>query len=239
VRLLEKHGHSVAVAGNGREALDLLDREPFDVVLMDVQMPQMSGFEATAHIRAREEGTGRRLPIIALTAYAMKGDRERCLAAGMDSYLTKPVKAEELFQALAAAVPQAGAAPRETCRRPQAAIDRAALLDRLEGDEGLLRQLASLFLGDYPRLLAEIRAAVAAGDATRLEYAAHALKGSAANFGPSVAVEAAQRLELLGRGADLAPAPEALAGLEDALQQFAAALSALEAPPATSALLPA
>ncbi|HJT76418.1 MAG TPA: response regulator, partial [Gemmataceae bacterium] len=100
VRLLEKQGHHVVVAGNGREALAALGREAFDVVLMDVQMPEMDGLEATAAIRRGEEGTGRRVPIVALTAHAMKGDRERCLAAGMDGYLAKPVRPEELTRAL-------------------------------------------------------------------------------------------------------------------------------------------
>jgi signal transduction histidine kinase/CheY-like chemotaxis protein len=103
-RLLEKRGHTVTVAADGCEALDALDREPFDVVLMDVQMPVMDGFEATAALRARESGTGRHLPIIALTAHAMKGDQERCLQAGMDGYVTKPVKAETLFAAIEAAL---------------------------------------------------------------------------------------------------------------------------------------
>src|SRR5207253_2280879 len=93
VRLLEKYGHSVAVAGNGKEALAALEHGPFDLVLMDVQMPEMGGFEATGRIRAAERDTGRHVPIIALTAHAMKGDRERCLAAGMDGYVSKPLQA--------------------------------------------------------------------------------------------------------------------------------------------------
>ena len=103
-RLLERRGHSVAIAADGREALAALDREPFDLVLMDVQMPVMDGFEATAALRARESATGRHLPVIALTAHAMKGDHERCLKAGMDGYVTKPVKAETLFSAIEAAL---------------------------------------------------------------------------------------------------------------------------------------
>ena len=103
-RLLEKRGHKVAVAGDGRAALEAVDRERFDVVLMDVQMPEMDGFEATAAIRAKEGRTGRRVPIIALTAHSMKGDEERCLQAGMDGYVTKPVKAETLFAAIEAAL---------------------------------------------------------------------------------------------------------------------------------------
>jgi CheY-like chemotaxis protein len=101
VRLLEKHGHSVTVAGNGKEALSCLDERPFDLVLMDVQMPVMDGLEATAVIRQRETGTDRRLPIVALTAHAMVGDREKCLDAGMDGYVTKPIIQPLLFQAMA------------------------------------------------------------------------------------------------------------------------------------------
>jgi CheY-like chemotaxis protein len=100
MRLLEKRGHSVAVAVNGREALEATEQRIFDVVLMDLEMPQMSGLEATAAIRKREHGTGTHLPIIAMTAHAMIGDRERCLAIGMDAYVSKPVRAEELFAAL-------------------------------------------------------------------------------------------------------------------------------------------
>jgi CheY-like chemotaxis protein len=101
-RLLEKHGHTVVVASNGRKALDALEKENFDLVVMDVSMPEMDGFEATAAIRAREGRTGSHIPIIAMTAHAMKGDRERCLAAGMDAYVSKPIQASELFQAIKA-----------------------------------------------------------------------------------------------------------------------------------------
>ena len=108
VRLLEKRGHTVVAVENGREALHALDREPFDVVMMDVQMPEMDGLEATAAVRAREGVRGGHVPIVALTAHAMKGDRERCLEAGMDAYVSKPVNAEELFATLARLVPEAG-----------------------------------------------------------------------------------------------------------------------------------
>ncbi|MEO8076576.1 MAG: response regulator [Acidobacteriota bacterium] len=99
-RLLENRGHSVAVVGNGREALDATEHRVFDVVLMDLEMPEMSGLEATAVIRRREQRTGTHLPIIAMTAHAMIGDRERCLAAGMDAYVSKPISAAELYAAL-------------------------------------------------------------------------------------------------------------------------------------------
>jgi CheY-like chemotaxis protein len=97
-RLLEKHGHIVVIAADGRQALERLETESFDLVLMDVQMPEMDGFEATEAIRKKEGATGRHLPIVAMTAHAMRGDRERCLAAGMDGYVSKPIIAEELFR---------------------------------------------------------------------------------------------------------------------------------------------
>ncbi len=109
-RLLEKQGHHVRVTANGREALAALDRENFDVVLMDVQMPKMDGFDATAAIRAREQDTGRHMPIIAMTAHTMQGDKERCLAAGMDSYISKPIKSRDLIDVLER-VSVAGLAP--------------------------------------------------------------------------------------------------------------------------------
>ena len=108
VKTLQKRGHTVVVAGNGREALAALEQETVDLVLMDVQMPEMDGFAATAAIREREKGTGRHIPIVALTAHAMKGDRERCLAAGMDAYVSKPLRVEELFDAIARFFPTAG-----------------------------------------------------------------------------------------------------------------------------------
>jgi len=108
VRLLEKRGHTVVAVEDGRQALRALDGERFDIALMDVQMPEMDGFEATAAVRARERVEGGHLPIVALTAYAMKGDRERCLEAGMDAYVAKPVNADELFATLERLVPGAG-----------------------------------------------------------------------------------------------------------------------------------
>jgi CheY-like chemotaxis protein len=111
VRLLEKHGHTVAVACNGREAVAAVQGGGFDLVLMDIQMPEMDGLEATAAIRAAESGAARRLPILALTALAMVGDRERCLAAGMDGYLTKPVQGDHLLRAVAEAFAGVAAAP--------------------------------------------------------------------------------------------------------------------------------
>ena len=152
VSLLEKRGHQVVVAGNGREALAALDGAAFDAVLMDVQMPEMDGFEATAAIRAREAATGAHTPIIAMTAHALKGDRDRCLEAGMDAYVSKPLRPQELFEVLEGLVTAAdltGPAPDEPEHEP-AAFDMAAALERVDGDAELLKELAGLFIVRMP-----------------------------------------------------------------------------------------
>jgi PAS domain S-box-containing protein len=232
VRLLEKQGHTVAVAGNGREALDALEKATsrgFDVVLMDVQMPEMDGLEATAAIRQKEKATGRHLPIIAITAHALKGDRERCLAAGMDDYLAKPIQAKELLAAVEGAVLPAvetrESVPAEP--RPEEILDRVTALARLDGDAKLLGELAGLFLADTARLLSAVRQAVTRGDAKALEYAAHALKSSVGNFAAHAAFEAAARLEMSGRQGDLAEAQEAYAALHQEVERLKPVLEGL------------
>jgi signal transduction histidine kinase/DNA-binding response OmpR family regulator len=214
-RYLEKSGHQVCVADNGRDALARLEEAPFDLVFMDVQMPEMDGFEATAHIRAQEKQSGRHLPIIALTAHAMKGDREQCLAAGMDGYVSKPIQEKELLEALHlvqepdAAPPQPPPLPAS----PALQIDKVALLAKVGGEEALLRELIDLFLKECPNELAELREAVAARDPLRVRKAAHRLKGGAVNFSDPAA-EAAWKLESMGRSGDLTGVEQALASLE-------------------------
>ncbi len=224
VKVMEKRGHKVVVANNGREALAELDAQPFDLVLMDVQMPEMDGFETTAAIREREKATGAHLPIIAMTAHAMKGDRERCLAAGMDDYVAKPLNAQKLFDAITALVPRPTEAPApETApdgEDPEDVWDFDDALARVDGDEELLGELIGLFLADLPRWLSEIAGAVAAQDGGALEHAAHSLKGSARSLSAGACAEAAFALESRGRGKDFAHSEDSLA----ALQQSAAHL---------------
>ncbi len=221
VRLLEKRGHSVAVATNGREALAALRTQEFDVVLMDVQMPEMDGFEATAMIRAEEKRTGRHMPVIAMTAHAMKGDRERCLEAGMDAYVSKPINPEQLFDTIEhidADLPPGVEAAGAGAARVESPIDMTSLLARVGGDRNLLAEMAGLFLEEMPRHASAIGEALSRHDARSLERAAHALKGSIGNFGAQRAFDAALELETLARGGDLAPAKGAWQTLECELE---------------------
>ena len=228
VRLLEKQGHSIVVAGNGRQALEAIERQPFDLVLMDVQMPEMDGFEATAAIRARERGSGQHLPILAMTAYAMKGDRERCLEAGMDGYVSKPIQPRELWKAIDKLVPAEDRAANEETSATSGVLDRDEIQERVGGDMGLLRELIDVFLADCPRLWQNIRDALAQGDAHKLSRAAHTLKGSVGNFRRPQPREAAQRLELLAAKEDLVNAVEAARQLEIELERFKPVLRELK-----------
>jgi CheY-like chemotaxis protein len=226
-RLLQKEGHAVTLAGNGREALAALEREAFDLVLMDVQMPELDGLEATRRIRRRERDTGGHVPVIALTAHAMKGDRERCLEAGMDAYVSKPVHPQQLFQAIGTLAPDPAPAGTVTEADPVAAWDPGAALARVGGDRELLKELVHLFLDECPKWLAEIRQALDAHDAAALRRAAHSLKGGLGHFGARAALEAAQCLEMMGRAGDVAQAGPACARLEAALADLRPAVAAL------------
>jgi signal transduction histidine kinase/CheY-like chemotaxis protein/HPt (histidine-containing phosphotransfer) domain-containing protein len=232
VRILEKRGHSVHVVPNGRQALDAVSRERYDLVLMDVQMPEMDGFETAAAIRARENSSGAHLPIIALTAHAMAGDRERCLAAGMDGYLSKPLRAPELMDAIAQLLPdRPPSAPVAGVQNDGLAgagsFDRAALVAMLEGDLTLLHELAEVFLADTPALMIGLREAVVSRDSPRIGALAHRLKGSAANFQARPATETAQRLESMGGKGELEGIDTALADFERAVDELMGGLRAL------------
>jgi CheY-like chemotaxis protein len=229
VHLLGKRGHSVTVTADGREALAAFQRQRFDLVLMDVQMPEMGGFEVTTAIRRLEAGTGSRVPILALTAHAMKGDRERCLEAGMDGYIPKPLRAAQLFEAMAAVVPGwAEVAPEAPAEPgPDEVFNQAEALERVEGDHDMLRQLAEVFLDSCPGQLAGLQDAIARRDAPEVQRAAHALKGAASTLGARAAAAAALRLEAIGRAGDFDGAEAAYTALEEAVDRLRAALAAL------------
>jgi two-component system, sensor histidine kinase and response regulator len=238
---LERRGHAVTCVADGRRAVAAVQRDRFDVVLMDVQMPLMDGLEATAAIRAREAGTGTRVPIIALTARAFSGDVARCLAAGMDAHLAKPIRSRDLMATLerlarpaGATEPEHGADPAADADPPPPTsrdrtappIDRAALLARLDGDEALLAEVTGLFLRSCPAQLQAIHQALSRSETGALERAAHALKGAIANFGARRAFEQAARLEDLARRGDLRTARREARGLEREMRKLVRALRA-------------
>ncbi len=206
VALLEKHGHRVVTAADGQESLVRLARERFDAVLMDIQMPVMDGLEATRRIRAGQSAVlDPQVPIVAMTAHAMQGDRETCLAAGMTDYISKPIRAEELLRTLRhlagnGVEERAGRGEEENAAPGQQQAFRAALLERVDGDEALLRELVDLFLQTYPDLLRRLRADCENGDADDLARQAHTLKGMLGNFGTGPAFTLALELEQAGRG---------------------------------------
>ncbi|HEX4612823.1 MAG TPA: PAS domain S-box protein [Urbifossiella sp.] len=230
VRLLEGDGHTVTVANHGGEALAALARGPFDLVLMDVQMPEVDGFEATRAIRENEAGTTRRTKVVAMTAHAMKGDRELCLAAGMDDYVSKPVQRGELARVLAWAAGAPAAAAQTPAPALPPPVDRAAAVRNLGGDEELYAEVAGLFVVESPRLLAAVRAGIAAGDAKTVQRSAHTLKGSAGCVGGTQVAAAALPLETMAAGGHLAAAPAAAETLALELDRLLAALAAEAAP---------
>ena len=221
--ILEKHGHTAVLASNGREAVACAHRGGIDVVLLDVQMPVMDGFQAIAAIRDAERGTGHHLPVIALTAHALKGDRERCLAAGMDDYLAKPIHTEELLSMLERLGGGAPLAP-PALAYVQPDFEPAEILARVEGDRALLAELVDIFRDEAPHMLAELRRCVEAGDTRGVQDAAHALKGCVGNFGAFAAADAALAMELLGRSGDLRKAGSRLAELELEVERLRSSL---------------
>jgi CheY-like chemotaxis protein len=223
--LLEKQGHHIETAQNGKEALAALQQQHFDLVLMDVQMPEMDGFEATKAIRFEEMQSGRHVPIIAMTAHAMKGDRERCLETGMDGYVAKPIQSEELTKVIDRLFPVRAADEPSPLppTAPTGALDRATLLARVGGREDRLRRIAAVFLEESARLMVEIRAAIDQRSGSRVAQAAHTLKGALGLFDVQNATEAAQRLEEIARSASLEGAEESFQALRlevDRLRQI-------------------
>ena len=239
-RMLERLGYRVDVAQNGLEALEALERNRYAAVLMDVQMPGMDGHEATAEIRRREReaapaGGGPGIPIIAMTANAMQGDREKALAAGMDDYLPKPVRQEDLEKILSRWVsredgvaPGPGAPPAGAATNGNGGVLDPEVLANLRdlGDAELLAELAGMFFDDATSRLGELREAVEAGDAAGVERVAHTLKGSSGNMGAARMSAICAELQDVGASGDLARAPGLLGGLEE---EFGRVRPALEA----------
>ncbi len=227
VALVQKWGYIALVANDGQEALTILAQEHVDLILMDVQMPVMDGLKATRAIRAQEAESGEHLPIVALTAHAYTSDRAKCMDAGMDEFLAKPVDHRDLHETILRLLPAGngenpdvavGSAQEEPVDssaeplKPQ--FDRQEVLGRVDGDLDLLEEIAALFLDSCEAWLEDLRHGVADSDAAAIEKAAHTLKGSAASFGARSLVEAALRVEKIGASLDLAEVDSAVRDLE-------------------------
>jgi two-component system sensor histidine kinase/response regulator len=256
VRLLEKRGHSVKVTGNGREALDALENGTYDLVLMDVQMPEMDGIEATIALREREKITGVHQPVVALTALVIKGDKERCLAAGMDGYLSKPIRQQELDEMLESYAAKLSAArldaeseaikEQDVAKQPESmhppqtrqalratfSLNEAELLDRIGGDLEFLSELTEVFRQEYPKQLNAARKAVADRDGEALNKAGHALRGALANLAAADPAALAASIELTGVTGDPSAAGPLLDQLEQAIQAVLISLESLCQEPA-------
>lgn len=222
VMMLESRGHQVTVANNGREAVDLSGKAPFDLILMDVQMPEMDGLEATERIRQREQATGEHLPIIAMTAHAMKGDRDRCLGAGMDGYLSKPIRADLLYETIEGiagstegepAVIQTDG-PKELPAPDLSVLDWELAKAQLNGSDTMIKDLAELFTVECPKLIDAVENAVSEQNMAEVRRNAHTMKGSARVFSAQKLAEVASQLEQMGRNQDLTGAEEALGVLK-------------------------
>ncbi len=209
VEMLKKLGLYADAAANGLEAIQSLQARDYDMVLMDVQMPEMDGLEATQHIRfGKTPVRNPKIPIIAMTAHAMQGDKEKCLRAGMDDYLSKPVTAKSLSEMLAkwlsgSTTTESPDAPRSSAP-PLEIFDRADFTERMMGDEAIAQQVINVFLEDIPRQIASLKNAVAQSDMETIELIAHSIKGAAANIGSRQLLELAAEIEAACRRADTA-----------------------------------
>jgi two-component system sensor histidine kinase/response regulator len=234
IRLLEKRGHTVVVAANGRDALSALEKGFFDLVLMDVQMPEMDGLEATRLLRQKEKATetGVHQAVVAMTALAMKGDRERCLAAGMDGYLTKPIRPQELDEVLdhyRTRKSQDGASPavQEVSDSREESVCMDELLERIDGDRSLLAELLAVLQETYPEQLRVARLAVATHDSATLQRVGHTLKGALGNLAAPIASALAGELETMGSSGTLAVAEGRVNALDDEVRRVIEALQGM------------
>jgi len=259
IKLLETRGHRVTLASNGIEAVEAFKKGDFDLILMDIQMPEMDGFEATKAIRNLEFGmrnekeskiqnrnsklvdkapeiqpssinhpVSSHIPIIAMTAHAMTGDREKCIAAGMDDYVSKPIKPETLYSVIDKVARKSQREKEQKRTQPlqgsktfsPKTFDLSGAMETVLGNEDLFQEIAGMFIESCPDYIAKIKEGIAENDAGILEREAHSLKGAVGNFGAKEAYEAAYRLEKLGKEGEMAMAEEGLSNLERVLNEL-------------------
>ena len=229
LRLLEKNGFQPILVENGKQAVEAFDPDTMDVILMDVQMPEMDGFEATREIRKLEAQSGGRIPIIAMTAYATEGDRERCMEAGMDRYVSKPISAAKLFKAIEALVPPAAEETPDPAGDGQKSgtLELDGLVKSFENDHDLFEELVDIFINDYPQMLNTLRDTLKSSDVNTLTRTAHSLKGMLRNFQAEAAADTAYTLEKMGREGTLVDADQIVDNLAEQLDQVARKLKQL------------
>jgi CheY-like chemotaxis protein len=236
LRMLERMGCQANAVANGREAVKALTDIPYDLVLMDIQMPEMDGYEATRMIRAAETATGRHIPIVAMTAHAMREDRDKCIAAGMDDYVSKPIQTHMLADVLSKhlsrvsgpaepALPVSNAmasAPPEAARE---ILNRAFLLERVGGDAETFKSILELFCKDTIRIIGKIQDALAANDIASVREYAHALKGSSGNVGAEVISSLAASLERAARMENIQLSEDRFESIQTAFKECLATIA--------------
>ncbi len=227
VRMLEKRGHKVTVANDGKETIAAFEKESFDLILMDMQMPELSGFEITEAIRKKEMESGVHTPVVALTAHTMKGDKKRFIEAGMDGYISKPIKSKELYETIEklSGLKQHTKISKDILAHTL--IEKKTALTYMDGDRELFKEVVELFLNNYPSLLSEIRVAISNSNSKALEREAHSIKGSAGNLSAKRVYDAASALEEIGKSGDLSNAEEAYKVLEKEIEALRPVLEEL------------
>jgi CheY-like chemotaxis protein/HPt (histidine-containing phosphotransfer) domain-containing protein len=222
--ILEKVGYRADAVANGKEVLSAFGKGSYDLILMDVQMPEMDGFEATAAIRRKEREGGKHIPIIAMTAHAMKGDRERCLEAGMDDYLTKPIQPRSLTEVIGRWVDKQDSVKPEVPSvepvKEEEVFDKTGFLERLGGDESLFRKLLSMFFNDAPIQIERIQQHLKDEDLAGMRLRAHSLNGATANLGANALQKAASEIEAAAKNGDLDRARELVPNLQKEFERL-------------------
>jgi CheY-like chemotaxis protein len=223
VALLEKIGHQIEVANNGREAVELYRKKAFDLVLMDVQMPEVDGYQATQQIRQIQLQAGKRVPIVALTAHASPADRQRCLASGMDEYLAKPIRAGDLYTLIESLTGHRSALTGEPgdAQHKTHLIDWEMAFETVGGDRKLLEELIRVFLKDQEQMLANIETSISQQDDKNLRLSAHSIKGALNHLGGRSAAKYAEKLEVMAQKENLAKAPAVFEQFRGSLNELA------------------
>jgi CheY-like chemotaxis protein len=231
LRLLGRWGHQTVMVENGLQVLEALDAETFDLVIMDVRMPEMDGYEASRKIRESEKTNGGHIPIIAITAHAVKGDRERCLEAGMDEYVSKPISSDKLFEIIETLA--AGKSPDMAGTDNKAdtlnSFDKQTLIDAFDHDWGFFKEVVDLFVSDYPRMMVDIRQAFETGDTDALIRTAHSLKGMLSLFNAQAAAQKTIKLQELGKQGEFSEIENEIEALSGELSMLKSTLQDLVA----------